>query len=155
MDFAGQEVDRALRKGKTRYYRTWEDPGAALGEVVVAKLGAVIKSRPDGSLKVRLVADLRRNGYSEDVRLLERIRLSASGTWSRTPRRWAGPKAARRRACTSGSRTLWTPSTSLGGPGGEALPGGRASKRGLRQLRHGDLRRSGLPIGMGGAAALT
>ena len=44
-------------------------------EVVVSKLAAILKTRPDGTLKTRLVVDYRRSGVNSFVMANERVVL--------------------------------------------------------------------------------
>ena len=66
---------QAHREGYAVKYESWLDVIEALGEVLVSKLGCIVKTREDGTLKVRNVLDLRRSGYIDGVQLKERIVL--------------------------------------------------------------------------------
>ena len=72
---AASEIDRAVANGYAVYYRDWQELRQELGEVLVSKLACLVKSRPDGSEKVRIVVDLRRSGYNSCVEAAERIVL--------------------------------------------------------------------------------
>ena len=75
VELSGAEVDRLIEKGHAVKYESWQDVIEALGEVLVSKLACIVKTREDGTLKVRNVLDLRRSGYNDGVRLKERIVL--------------------------------------------------------------------------------
>ncbi|CAE8637383.1 unnamed protein product, partial [Polarella glacialis] len=72
---AAEEIDRVITKGYASWRATWEELLEEFGEVVASKMACIIKERPDGTLKVRLVADLRRSGCNEFVSASERIVL--------------------------------------------------------------------------------
>ncbi|CAE8623358.1 unnamed protein product [Polarella glacialis] len=74
-ELAGEEIDRAITKGYASWRATWKELLEEFGEVVVSMMACIIKERPDGTLKVRLVADLRRSGCNEFVSASERIVL--------------------------------------------------------------------------------
>ena len=69
------ELDRNVTRGQATSYKEWSDVLTALGPVLVAKLGCLVKTRPDGSLKVRMLTDLKRSHYNEFVELCERVVL--------------------------------------------------------------------------------
>ena len=75
VELSGAEVDRLIEKGYAVKYESWQDVIEALGEVLVSKLACIVKTREDGTLKVRNVLDLRRSGYNDGVQLKERIVL--------------------------------------------------------------------------------
>ena len=75
VELSGAEVDRLIEKGYAVKYESWQDVIEALGEVLVSKLACIVKTREDGTLKVRNVLDLRRSGYNDGVQLRERIVL--------------------------------------------------------------------------------
>ena len=72
---AGGEVDRAIERGYATFYSTWQELKSALGDVIVSKLACIIKEKPDGSEKVRIVVDLTRSGYNLCVLASERLVL--------------------------------------------------------------------------------
>ena len=74
-ELSGAEIDRLVAKGYAVRYETWDDVRAAFGGALVSKLACVVKTREDGTLKVRNVLDLRRSGYNEWVVLPERVVL--------------------------------------------------------------------------------
>ena len=74
-EVAGAEVDRLVKKGFAKFYKTWEEVIAEHGKVLSSKLACIVKVREDGTLKVRDVIDLRRSGYNLLVKMVERIVL--------------------------------------------------------------------------------
>jgi hypothetical protein len=56
-------------------FDSWAEVLELHGEVIVAKLGCIVEERLDGTLKVRSVADLRRNHCNDFVEGCERIVL--------------------------------------------------------------------------------
>ena len=72
---AGAELDRAVGLGYAEHFESWESARRTHGKLLVSKLACLVKTRPDGSEKVRLVVDLRRSGYNACVQLEERIVL--------------------------------------------------------------------------------
>ena len=73
---ADAEVKRILEKGFTREFDSWEDLVAELGpDVVVNKLGCVLKVKISGDVKARLVTDLRRSGGNGRLKIQERVVL--------------------------------------------------------------------------------
>ena len=65
VELSGAEVDRLIEKGYAVKYESWQDVIEALGEVLVSKLACIVKTREDGTLKVRNVLDLRWSGYND------------------------------------------------------------------------------------------
>ena len=73
---ADAEVERILQKGFTQELKSWEDLVAELGpDVVVDKLGCVLKVKISGNIKARLVTDLRRPGGNGRLKIRERVVL--------------------------------------------------------------------------------
>ena len=74
-ELSGAEVDRLIAKGFAVWYEDWPDVLAAFGGALVSKLACIVKTRDDGTLKVRNVLDLRRSGYNDMVEVPERVVL--------------------------------------------------------------------------------
>ena len=74
-EIAAAEIDRAVKMGFAKHYDSWDELLRGEGQVVIAKLACNIKLKPDLTRKVRMIADLRRNGYNRFVRYAERIVL--------------------------------------------------------------------------------
>ena len=74
-EIAAAEIDRAVKMGFAKHYDSWDELLRGEGQVVIAKLACNIKLKPDLTRKVRMIADLRRNGYNRFVRSAERIVL--------------------------------------------------------------------------------
>ena len=72
---AGAELDRAVVRGYATQYCDWQHVIEQHGKAPVSKLACIIKTRPDGSEKVRLVIDMRQSGYNSLVRAAERLVL--------------------------------------------------------------------------------
>ena len=70
-----EEVDRLIRLGYVKAYRTLAEVEAALGKVVVSKVAAILKQKEDGSVKVRVIIDMLRSLVNSCVKLSERIVL--------------------------------------------------------------------------------
>ena len=69
------EINRLAAKGFVTVYESWDDLRARLGEVVVSRMAAVLKVKPDGTRKVRLIVDMRRSGVNSFVKAHERVVL--------------------------------------------------------------------------------
>ena len=69
------ELERVVSKGYARRYASWDALAAELGPVAVSKLACIVKTRTDGSIKARVVTDLRRSGVNRCVQAGERIVL--------------------------------------------------------------------------------
>eukprot|EP00971_Amphidinium_carterae_P334202 6469348-Amphidinium_carterae.1 len=76
---AGEEIDRLIEKGFAIWMPTWKSVLDKFGSVLVSKLACIVKTREDGSLKVRNVLDLRRSGYNRCVKQRERVVLPRLG----------------------------------------------------------------------------
>ena len=73
---ADAEVERSLQKGFTQELKSWEDLVAELRpDMVVDKLGCVLKGKISGNIKARLVTDLRRPGGNGRLKIRERVVL--------------------------------------------------------------------------------
>ena len=72
---AAAEVDRLIAKGYAMHYKDWGEATKKYGKVLVSKLALIVKTREDGSIKARLVLDLRRSKYNSFVSCKERVVL--------------------------------------------------------------------------------
>ena len=70
-----KEIARLAEKGFVTIYKDWDAVRARFGNVVVSKMAAVVKSKDDGSTKLRIIIDMLRSRVNEHVRLHERIVL--------------------------------------------------------------------------------
>ena len=71
----GGELDRLMKEGYIEDYGKWEDVKAHFGELIISRLAAIIKTKADGSVKVRLIVDMLRSHVNAFVRLHERVVL--------------------------------------------------------------------------------
>ena len=69
------ELARLVEKGYITKYVSWDAWCADYQGVIVSKLAANTKERADGTVKLRLIVDMRRSGLNEHVVLNERIVL--------------------------------------------------------------------------------
>ena len=69
------ELDREVAAGFTTKFDDWEAVKATWSEVLVSKLAAIVKTRNDGSERVRIIIDMLRSGLNLFVKLEERIVL--------------------------------------------------------------------------------
>ena len=74
-DLARAELQRTIDAGYAKVVGTLADAKRRYGEVAVSKLACIVKDRPDGTKKVRLVVDLRRSLVNALVVAPERIVL--------------------------------------------------------------------------------
>ena len=75
-EHAKAEVKRVVDAGFVQAFDNWEEATAALGDdVVVNRLGCVVKTKANGEIKARLVTDLRRSGGNGRCKVRERIVL--------------------------------------------------------------------------------
>ena len=65
--YAEPEVQRIIAAGYAKDLGTWKDVVKAYGKVAVSKLACIVKVRKNGSIKARLVIDLRRSGVNRCV----------------------------------------------------------------------------------------
>eukprot|EP00971_Amphidinium_carterae_P290978 5778249-Amphidinium_carterae.1 len=72
---AGQEIDRLVEKDFAVHLQDWGAVLRMYGSVLVSRLACIVKTREDGTLKVRNVLDLKRSGYNKCVRQSERVVL--------------------------------------------------------------------------------
>ena len=75
-DVVEPELERLREAGFLKVLGTWAEVKEFFGcDVVVSKLAAILKTRPDGTLKTRLVVDYRRSGVNSFVKANERVVL--------------------------------------------------------------------------------
>jgi hypothetical protein len=74
-DLARAELQRTIDAGYAKVVGSLADAKRRYGEVAVSKLACIVKDRPDGTKKVRLVVDLRRSLVNNLVVAPERIVL--------------------------------------------------------------------------------
>ena len=75
-EHAKAEVKRVVDSGFAQVFDDWEEATATLGDdVVVNRLGCVVKTKANGEIKARLVTDLRRSGGNGRCKVRERIVL--------------------------------------------------------------------------------
>ncbi len=67
------EIDRRISMGYAKLYNSWQAVLEDFESVLVSKLAVIIKTKEDGTLKVRGVLDLRRSKYNSFVKGSERI----------------------------------------------------------------------------------
>ena len=72
---AGAELQREVEAGFTTEYSSWAEVLAKWGNVLVSKLAVIVKQRPDGTERVRIIIDMLRSGLNLFVQLEERIVL--------------------------------------------------------------------------------
>ena len=71
-DVVEPELKRLRTAGYLKALGTWDEVKAFFGDdVAVSKLAAILKTRPDGSLKTRLVVDYCRSGVNSFVKANE------------------------------------------------------------------------------------
>ena len=68
------EIDRYLKKGFVRRM-SWDEVAKLFGSGTVSKMALLLKEKPDGSTKRRIILDLRRSGGNEKCEVEERICL--------------------------------------------------------------------------------
>jgi hypothetical protein len=71
--YAGEEVDRIIRKGFVQAFQTWEEVTARWPGAKASKVAVIVKERPDRTHKTRLIIDMRRSGVNGGVVLNERV----------------------------------------------------------------------------------
>ena len=81
------KLGREVAAGFTTKLDNWEAVKATWSEVLVSKLAAIVKTRNDGSERVRIIIDMLRSGLNLLEKLEERIFCRGSGTFSPSP--WA------------------------------------------------------------------
>lgn len=69
------ELARLVSKGYIVKFDNWETLSAEYKGVIVSKLAAITKIKPDGTVKLRLIVDMLRSGLNKFVKLNERILL--------------------------------------------------------------------------------
>ena len=72
LDFM-EAVRRLAERGFVAVYPNWAAVRARFGQVVVSKMAAIVKEKPDGSTKLRIIIDMRSSQVNSCVRLHERI----------------------------------------------------------------------------------
>lgn len=70
-----KEIDRLAEAGFVKIYPSWQSLKAEFDEVVVSKVAAIVKQRPDGSTKLRIIVDMLQSMVNTFVRLGERVVL--------------------------------------------------------------------------------
>ena len=70
-EIAAAEIVRAVKMGFAKHYGSWDEMLRGERQVVIAILACNVKLKPDLTRKVRIIADLRRNGYNRFVRSAE------------------------------------------------------------------------------------
>ena len=73
------ELDRLVSKGYIVKYDTWDEPTEVSQEVVVSKLAAIIKVRPGGTIKLRLIVGMLCSGLNDFVKHTSRGSVPTSG----------------------------------------------------------------------------
>ena len=74
-DMVQAEIDRLAANGFVTKYPSWAAVIKKFGNVVVSKMAAIVKTKEDGSTKLRLIIDMRRSHVNEHVKIQERIVL--------------------------------------------------------------------------------
>ena len=69
------EIQRLKECGFVSVYPNWDAVKKRFGQVVVSKMAAIVKNKEDGTVKLRLIIDMRRSQVNAHVRLHERIVL--------------------------------------------------------------------------------
>ena len=69
------ELARLVEKGYITKYVSWDALCADYQGVIVSKLAAITKERADGTVKLRLIVDMRWSGLNKHVVLNDRIVL--------------------------------------------------------------------------------
>ena len=70
-----KELKRIQTEGYVNEYGTWDQVQATFGNVIVSRLAAILKTKEDGSIKVRLIMDMLRSHINSFVKLHERVVL--------------------------------------------------------------------------------
>ena len=68
-------MNRLLKEKFVTRYDTFEEVVVLHGKVIVSKVAAIVKMRPDGTPKLRIIIDMLRSMVNSYVRLEERIVL--------------------------------------------------------------------------------
>ena len=72
---ATAELDRIEAKGFIESFGTWGQVLARWPGAIASKVALLVKERDDGTMKVRMIIDLRRSGGNGNVNLTERVVL--------------------------------------------------------------------------------
>ena len=72
-EHAEPELPRVVASGYAEEFTSWDALVAKYGQIAVSKLACIVKTRKDGTIKSRIITDLRRSGVSRCVRTAERI----------------------------------------------------------------------------------
>ena len=72
---AQEEVSRIERKGFIETFDTWDQVTRRWPNALASKVALIVKERDDGTVKVRMVIDLRRSGGNGYIELPERVVL--------------------------------------------------------------------------------
>ena len=70
-----KELDRLIQTGHLEPLGSWEEVTSKWPGAKATKLATLVKTKADGSLKVRFIADMRRSGVNGMVHLEEKIAL--------------------------------------------------------------------------------
>ena len=70
-----KELERLHAEGYIKDYGTWDQVRALFGDVIISRLAAIIKTKEDGTIKVRLIVDMLRSHVNAFVKLHERVVL--------------------------------------------------------------------------------
>eukprot|EP00929_Paragymnodinium_shiwhaense_P121177 TRINITY_DN93326_c0_g1_i1.p2 TRINITY_DN93326_c0_g1~~TRINITY_DN93326_c0_g1_i1.p2 ORF type:complete len:624 (-),score=62.32 TRINITY_DN93326_c0_g1_i1:111-1853(-) len=69
------EMNRLMQRGYVTRCDSWQEVVERFGNPVVSKMAAVVKDKPDGTRKVRLIIGMLRSGVNRHVKLQERVVL--------------------------------------------------------------------------------
>ena len=73
---AQSQLDKLLDQGRAKLYHSWEEVVADLGNYAqLTKVACLVKTKEDGSEKVRLIIDSRRSGTNGRMSIRERVVL--------------------------------------------------------------------------------
>jgi hypothetical protein len=74
-ELADKEIERELQEGYLVWRSTREELEELIGALVPAKIGVIVKIKADGSIKIRLIHDMKRSGTNGRIRVRERLVL--------------------------------------------------------------------------------
>jgi hypothetical protein len=74
-DYAEVEIKRISDKGFIEVFDTWADIEKKWPGAIASKVALIVKEKVDGSMKTRLIVDMRRSGVNGGVVVTERIVL--------------------------------------------------------------------------------
>ena len=69
------ELQRLRTEGYLIFFGSWAEVKAALGDFIINRIAAIIKTKADGTLKVRIIVDMLRSHVNEFVKVHERVVL--------------------------------------------------------------------------------